>query len=145
MKGVGIPLRQIAIRNIGHELPTLLITNDLTSAAKDLFGRYVERMIIENELDADLSRCQPNALASGLTLNLELDTTFAGNAYGEHERYGLIPGWGRISHPRSAECQIHTPSSAKSDSTTESDCQLSGGSRWISISVARRQARCTIP
>jgi hypothetical protein len=84
LKGIEIPLRQIAIRNIGHQHPTLLIANDLTTAAKDLFGRYAERMIIENELDADISGFALNALASGLPLNVDLDTTLtvlAGNAY----------------------------------------------------------------
>ncbi|MHB8296644.1 MAG: hypothetical protein ACYDH5_18940 [Acidimicrobiales bacterium] len=84
LKGIEIPLRQIAVRNIGHEHPTLLITNDLATAAKDLFGRYAERMIIENELDADISGFHLNALASGLPLNVDLDTTLtvlAGNAY----------------------------------------------------------------
>jgi transposase len=84
LKGVTIPLRQIAVRNIGHEHPTLLITNDLTTPAKDLFGRYAERMIIENELDADISGFHLNALSSGLPLNVDLDTTLtvlAGNAY----------------------------------------------------------------
>ena len=84
LKGVTVPLRQIAIRNIGHENPTLLITNDLVTAAKDLFGRYAERMIIENELDADISGFGLNALSSGLPLNVDLDTTLtvvAGNTY----------------------------------------------------------------
>jgi hypothetical protein len=84
LKGVTVPLRQIAIQNIGHENPTLLITNDLVTAAKDLFGRYAERMIIENELDADISGFGLNALASGLPLNVDLDTTLtvlAGNTY----------------------------------------------------------------
>src|SRR6266540_5588938 len=36
LKGVTVALRQIAIRNIGHEHPTLLITNDMSSPAKDL-------------------------------------------------------------------------------------------------------------
>jgi hypothetical protein len=40
LKGIDWPIRQIAVRNIGHEHPTLLITNDVTTAAKDLFGRY---------------------------------------------------------------------------------------------------------
>src|SRR5487761_1350259 len=43
LKGVGQSLRQIAIRNIGHDQPTLLVTNELSSAAKDLFGRYRPR------------------------------------------------------------------------------------------------------
>ncbi|MGI0156041.1 MAG: hypothetical protein ACREDE_07935, partial [Thermoplasmata archaeon] len=85
LKGVEHPLRQIAIRNIGHEEPTLLITNDLAATpAKDLFARYAERMIIENELDADISGFHLNALSSGLPLNVDLDTTLtvaAGNCY----------------------------------------------------------------
>lgn len=84
LKGIDTSIRQIAIRNIGHDQPTLLITNDLTTAAKDLFCRYAERMIIENELDADISGFHLNALSSGLPLNVDLDTTLtvvAGNAY----------------------------------------------------------------
>ena len=85
LKGVEHPLRQIAIRNIGRDEPTLLITNDLAAtAAKDLFARYAERMIIENELDADISGFHLNALSSGLPLNVDLDTTLtvlAGNCY----------------------------------------------------------------
>jgi transposase len=84
LKGIEAPLRQIAIRNIGRDEPTLLITNDLTTPAKDLFARYAERMIIENELDADISGFHLNALSSGLPLNVDLDTTLtvlAGNCY----------------------------------------------------------------
>jgi hypothetical protein len=84
LKDVSRPLRQIAIRNIGHDQPTLLITNDLTTPAKDLFCRYAERMIIENELDADISGFHLNALSSGLPLNVDVDTTLtvlAGNCY----------------------------------------------------------------
>jgi len=84
LKGIEAPLRQIAVRNIGHDQPTLLITNDLTTAAKDLFARYAERMIIENELDADISGFHLNALSSGLPLNVDVDTTLtvvAGNCY----------------------------------------------------------------
>jgi transposase len=84
LKGIAVALRQIAVRNIGHEQPTLLITNDLTTPAKDLFGRYAERMIIENELDADISGFHLNALSSGLPLNVDVDTTLtvlAGNCY----------------------------------------------------------------
>jgi len=84
LKGIGQALRQIAVRNIGHDNPTLLVTNDLTSPAKDLFSRYAERMVIENELDADISGFHLNALSSGLPLNGDLDTTctvLAGNCY----------------------------------------------------------------
>jgi transposase len=84
LKGIDHPIRQIAIRNIGHDQPTLLITNDLTTGAKDLFTRYAERMIIENQFDANICGFHLNALSSGLPLNVDLDTTLtvlAGNCY----------------------------------------------------------------
>ena len=84
LKGISHPLRQIAVRNIGHDQPTLLITNDLTTPPKNLFTRYAERMIIENEFDADIAGFHLNALSSGLPLNVDLDTTLtvlASNCY----------------------------------------------------------------
>ena len=50
------PLRQIAILNIGHDQPILLISNGLTTPtpAKDPYTRDAERAIIEDELDADI-------------------------------------------------------------------------------------------
>src|SRR5207247_6270514 len=82
--GIASKVRQIAIRNIGRDEPTLLITNTLTNPAKDLFARYAERMTIENELDAYISGFHLDALSSGLPLNVDLDTTLtvvAGNLY----------------------------------------------------------------
>ena len=84
LTGIDQPVRQIAVRNIGREQPTLLITNELTTEAKALFARYAERMIIENELDAYISGFHLDALTSGLPLNVDLDTTLtviAGNLY----------------------------------------------------------------
>jgi transposase len=84
LKGLDAKVRQIAVRNIGRDEPTLLITNDLTTAGKDLFARYAERMSIENELDAYISGFHLDALSSGVPLNVDLDTTLtvvAGNLY----------------------------------------------------------------
>jgi transposase len=84
LKGVTSRVRQLAVRNIGREEPTLLITNDCQTSAKDLFSRYAERMVIENELDAYISGFHLDALSSGLPLNVDVDTTLtvvAGNLY----------------------------------------------------------------
>ncbi|AII10850.1 hypothetical protein [Rhodococcus opacus] len=84
LNGIGQQIRQIAVRNIGRDEPTLLITNDLTTPAKALFTRYAERMLIENELDAYIGGFHLDALTSGLPLNVDLDTTLtvlAGNCY----------------------------------------------------------------
>jgi transposase len=77
-------VRQIAIKNIGRDEPTLLISNDLTTAGKNLFARYAERMMVENELDAYISGFHLDALTSGVPLNVDLDATLtviAGNLY----------------------------------------------------------------
>ncbi len=84
IKGINDRVRQLGVRNIGREQPTLLITNDLTTTTKKLFARYAERMTIENELDAYIQGFHLNALSSGLPLNVDLDTTLtviAGNLY----------------------------------------------------------------
>jgi len=45
----------------------------IAAPAKDLFTRYAERMIIENELDAYLSGFHLDALTSGVPLNVDLN------------------------------------------------------------------------
>ena len=85
LTGVSSKVRQIAVKNIGRDEPTLLITHDLATPARDLFSRYAERMTVENELDAYISGFHLDALyASGVPLNVDLDTTLtiiAGNLY----------------------------------------------------------------
>jgi transposase len=84
IRDVSAKVRQIAIKDIGRDEPTLLITHDLATPAKDLFARYAERMMVENELDAYISGFHLDALTSGVPLNVDLDTTLtvtAGNLY----------------------------------------------------------------
>jgi hypothetical protein len=84
IKGIDGRVRQLAIRNIGREQPTLLISNELERTSRQLFARYAERMSIENELDAYIQGFHLDALTSGLPLNVDLDTTLtviAGNLY----------------------------------------------------------------
>lgn len=84
LKGIGYPVRQIAVANIGRDEPTLLITNDHTTPAKQLFARYAERMLIENELNYLIAGFHLDALSADLALNVDLDTTLtvaAANTY----------------------------------------------------------------
>ncbi len=84
LTGVSSRVRQIAVKNIGRDEPTLLITHDLATPARELFARYAERMIVENELDAYIGGFHLDALTSGVPLNVDLDTTLtvvAGNLY----------------------------------------------------------------
>ena len=43
-------LRQIAITDLGHDKPTLLLTNQMDVPPARLIERYARRMIIENTL-----------------------------------------------------------------------------------------------
>jgi hypothetical protein len=84
LPGISGQVRQIAVKNIGRDEPTLIITNDITTPGKSLFARYAERMNVENELDAYISGFHLDALTSGVPLNVDLDTTLtviAGNLY----------------------------------------------------------------
>jgi hypothetical protein len=84
IRDLSAKVRQIAVKNIGRDEPTLLITHDLATPAKDLFARYAERMTVENELDAYIGGFHLDALTSGVPLNVDLDTTLtviAGNLY----------------------------------------------------------------
>jgi hypothetical protein len=82
IKDLSAKARQIAVTNIGRDEPTLVLTNDLATPAKDLFARYAERMLAENELDAYIGGFHLDSLTSGVPLNVDLDTTLtvvAGN------------------------------------------------------------------
>ena len=84
IKDISSKVRQIAVTGIGRDEPTLLITHDLATSARDLLARYAERMMVENELDAYISGFHVDALTSGVPLNVDLDTTLtvvAGNLY----------------------------------------------------------------
>jgi len=101
IKDIEAPLRQLAVRNIGRDQPTLLITNDIERTTKQLFARYAERMGIENELDAYISGFHLDALSSGLPLNVDLDTTLtviAGNLYRQLAR--RLPRYERATPDR---------------------------------------------
>ena len=67
------PIRQIAITDLGHEQPTLLLTNQLKKSATKLVGRYAQRMIIENNIEDGVSFFHMDALSSAVALKVNCD------------------------------------------------------------------------
>jgi hypothetical protein len=52
--------RQFFITDLGHDEPTILLTNDARSTAKTIITRYAKRMLIENALTRNsLARTLP--------------------------------------------------------------------------------------
>lgn len=75
VRGCTTPLRQIAVRGLGHEHPTLILTNDRDSPPKKIVARYAQRMRIEQRLAESIRSFHLDALSSAVALNVDLDTT----------------------------------------------------------------------
>lgn len=73
----GAPIRQLAVRGLGREAPTILITNDQRSSAKQLIERYASRMNIEQRLAECIRSFHLDALSSAVPLNVDLDVTLS--------------------------------------------------------------------
>jgi len=73
VKGYDGPLRQLAIIDLGHEEPTLLLTNHLKLAPSTLIGRYAQRMIIENNIEDGIDFFHVDALSSAVALKVNCD------------------------------------------------------------------------
>lgn len=84
LRDYGKPLRQLVIRDLGHDEPTILLTNDMTTSAKQLITRYARRMLIENGLADSVDFFHLDALSSAVALNVDFDvllTVMAGGLY----------------------------------------------------------------
>jgi hypothetical protein len=67
------PIRQFLITDLGHEEPTVLLTNQLTRSAAKLIGRYAQRMLIENQIEDSIDFFHLDALSSAVALHLTCD------------------------------------------------------------------------
>ena len=67
------PLRQLAIKGLGHELPTLLITNYMKQGAAELIDRYARRMLVENAIQDAINFFHMDALSSTIPMRIDLD------------------------------------------------------------------------
>src|SRR6266498_798605 len=75
VRGCPVPLRQLAVRGLGHEEPTLILTNNHTAKPAKLVDRYAQRMTIEQRLAEQIRSFHLDALSSAVALNVDLDTT----------------------------------------------------------------------
>ena len=66
-------LRQIAVKGLGHEKPTLLMTNRMEEKPAELVDRYARRMLIENSIEDAINFFHMDALSSTVPLRIDLD------------------------------------------------------------------------
>jgi transposase len=65
--------RQFFITDLGHDEPTILLTNDAGTTAKNLITRYAKRMLIENALSDAVRFFHIDALSSSVGFKVDFD------------------------------------------------------------------------
>jgi len=66
-------IRQLIVRGLGREAPTVIITNNQTRTAKQVIQRYARRMTIEQRLAESIRSFHVDALTGAVPLNIDLD------------------------------------------------------------------------
>jgi hypothetical protein len=76
------PVRQIAVADLGHEEPTLVLTNQLRRGATGLVETYARRMLIENSISDGVDFFHIDALSSAVAMkvNCDLQLTLMGSS-----------------------------------------------------------------
>jgi Transposase DDE domain len=67
------PIRQVAVADLGHEEPTLLLTNQLRRSPVHLIERYARRMLIENNIEDGVNFFHIDALSSAVAMKVNCD------------------------------------------------------------------------
>lgn len=87
LTGYNGTLRQLLIRDLGHDQPTILLTNDTSSSLKSIITRYAQRMLIENGLADAVGFFHLDALSSAVALNVDFDVLLTVIASGIYRQF----------------------------------------------------------
>jgi hypothetical protein len=73
LKGYDGTLRQVTVTDLGHEEPTIILTNNVSITAPALVTRYAQRMLIENGISDAIQFFHLDALSSMIGLKIDFD------------------------------------------------------------------------
>lgn len=76
------PIRQLAVKDLGHDQPTLALTNQLRRGAAGLIEDYAKRMLVENGISDGVDFFHMDALSStvAMKVNCDLQLTLMGSS-----------------------------------------------------------------
>ena len=74
--------RQVAVKGLGREQPTLFLSNNFTTTPRQLVTDYARRNGVEDALGSSLNFFHLDCLASEVRLNVDLDTVLTVLAHG---------------------------------------------------------------
>jgi len=87
-------LRQVIVEDLGHEEPTILLTNQLHRPPAKLIERYAQRMIIENRIADGIDFFHMDALSSAVAMKVNCDLQLTLMASSLYRLLGLEIGNG---------------------------------------------------
>jgi len=67
------PIRQLTIADLGHQEPTLLLTNQMRLTPATLIERYAQRMLVENGIADGIDFFHMDALSSAVAMKVNCD------------------------------------------------------------------------
>jgi hypothetical protein len=73
LKGYEGDLRQVTVTDLGHEEPTIILTNNFSIKCPALVTRYAQRMLIENGISDAIQFFHLDALSSMIGLKIDFD------------------------------------------------------------------------
>jgi len=73
LKGYAEDLRQVTVTDLGHEDPTIILTNNFSIKCPALVTRYAQRMLIENGISDAIQFFHLDALSSMVGLKIDFD------------------------------------------------------------------------
>ncbi len=88
-------IRQLAVRGLGHERPTLLLTNQMRTSASQLVDRYARRMVIENAIADAIDFFHMDALSAAVPMKIDLDLQLTLMASGLYRLLAVRVGNGK--------------------------------------------------
>lgn len=88
-------IRQLAVHGLGHERPTLLLTNQMGTSAGQLVDRYARRMVIENAIADAIDFFHMDALSAAVPMRIDLDLQLTLMASGLYRLLAVRIGNGR--------------------------------------------------
>ena len=94
LRGYPHKLRQIIVKGLGHDKPTVLITNQMKRSPAQLVDRYARRMVIENVISDAIDFFHMDALSSAVPMRINVDVQLSVMASVLYRLIGVRAGQG---------------------------------------------------
>lgn len=112
-------LRQLYVLDLGHDKPTILLTNKLKTSTPALIVRYAQRMLIENALSDAVRFFHMDALSSSVGMKVDFDMSLMVIASGLYRLMARrMRGYGDAQARQLFRDLIDTPADIRITETT---------------------------